>query len=65
MDKQKVLTFFKDCTRKVDSESDVHFDLIANTILTMKMGPWGQEFFTKWLDKRKDKYLALKKMKKK
>ena len=65
MPNEKVFKLFKQCTSQVVEDDALKIEMLANQILTYKIGGWGREFFSSWLEKRKEKYLTLKKNKKK
>ena len=61
---EKIMKLFKDSMKQSEAiDGSLCFESLANIIMTYKIGGYGKEFFSGWLEKRKDKYVALKKKK--
>jgi hypothetical protein len=46
-----VLKLWKKVVRVADGDGHIDFNLLSSMIMSYKIGGWGKEFFSGWLEK--------------
>ena len=65
LDQNQILKLWQiSCKWDHKKPDQICFETLANVILNHKIGGWGKEFFSSWLDKNQGKYKDMKKKKK-